>query len=86
MERLYRIEELTTEGWTLISNDAKQLTKELCDVKLDGYVQGGVNPNRMRAVPDVGQENAYTTAVEQKGKELQAPNIGSELVDPEWRG
>ena len=86
MERLYRIEELTTEGWTLIGNEAKQLTKDSCDVLLDRYVEGGINPNRMRAVPDVGQENVYTTSQEQKGKELQAPNIGSDLVDPEWQG
>ena len=50
------------------------------------YVNGGVNPNRMRAVPDVGHENVYTTAVEQQGKELQAPNIGSDKVDPTWQG
>ena len=37
MEKLYRIEELTTEGWTLMSNQ---------DCK------GGTNPNRMRAVRD----------------------------------
>tara|TARA_B100000427_G_scaffold300662_1_gene283190 strand:- start:297 stop:557 length:261 start_codon:yes stop_codon:yes gene_type:complete len=86
MERLYRIEELTTEGWTLIDNDAQQLTKELCDKKLDLYVNGGINPNRMRAVPDVGQENVYTTAQEQPGKKLQAPNIGSDKVDPTWQG
>jgi len=86
MERLYRIEELTTEGWTLIGNEAKQLTRETCDALLERYVEGGVNPNRMRAVPDVGQENVYTTAQEQRDKKLQAPNIGSDLVDPEWQG
>ena len=86
MANLWRIEELTTEGWTLIDNNAKQLTKEKCDEQLNMYVTGGVNPNRMRAVPDVGQENVYTTAVEQQGKELQAPNIGSDKVDPTWQG
>jgi len=70
MEKLYRIEELTTEGWTLIDNNARQLTKQMCDEQLQLYVGGGVNPNRMRAVPDTGMENVYTTSQEQKGKKV----------------
>ena len=35
MEKLYRIEELTTEGWTLLDDKAVQLTKSQCDVMLD---------------------------------------------------
>ena len=54
MEKLYRIEELTTEGWTLVDNKTCKLTKEQCDDKLNWYVNtGNVNPNRLRAVPDV---------------------------------
>ena len=59
MERLWRIEELTTEGWTLLDNQAVNLTKDQCDVKLNEFMASGVNANRMRAVPDVGQP--YTT-------------------------
>ena len=59
MEKLYRIEELTTEGWTLLDNQAVNLTKDQCDVKLNEFMASGVNANRMRAVPDVGQP--YTT-------------------------
>ena len=55
MERLYRIEELTTEGWTLIDNKAVNLTKEQCDVMLNEYLQSGVTANRMRAVYDIGE-------------------------------
>ena len=62
MEKLWRIEELTTEGWTLLDNQAVILTKDQCDVKLNEFMAAGVNPNRMRAVPDVGQ--AYTTRKE----------------------
>ena len=62
MERLWRIEELTTEGWTLLDNQAVNLTKDQCDVKLNEFMAAGVNPNRMRAVPDVGQ--AYTSPKE----------------------
>tara|TARA_B100001250_G_scaffold244269_1_gene209969 strand:+ start:637 stop:846 length:210 start_codon:yes stop_codon:yes gene_type:complete len=52
MEKLYRIEELTTEGWTLMSNRDCKLTRALCDTRLSEYVEGGSNPNRMRAVVD----------------------------------
>ena len=31
MEKLWRIEELTTEGWTLLDNQAVNLTKDQCD-------------------------------------------------------
>tara|TARA_B100000287_G_scaffold27746_1_gene26294 strand:+ start:182 stop:385 length:204 start_codon:yes stop_codon:yes gene_type:complete len=50
-----RIEELTTEGWTLIDNNAVNLTKEECDVLLNRYLQSGVTANRLRAVYDVGE-------------------------------
>jgi len=53
MTKLYRIEELTTEGWTLIEDKASKLTKEKCDELLYHYVHGGQNPNRLRAVADV---------------------------------
>ena len=54
MEKLYRIEELTTEGWTLMDEHTCRLTKEQCDNKLTWYINSGnVNPNRLRAVPDV---------------------------------
>ena len=62
MEKLYRIEELTTEGWTLLDDKAVKLTKSQCDVMLNEFMASGVNANRMRAVPDVGQ--AYTTPKE----------------------
>ena len=62
MERLWRIEELTTEGWTLLDDKAVKLTKERCDVMLNEFMSSGVNANRMRSVPDVGQ--AYTTPKE----------------------
>ena len=55
MEKLWRIEELTTEGWTLLDNHAVNLTKDQCDVKLNEFMAAGVNASRMRAVLDVGQ-------------------------------
>ena len=55
MERLWRIEELTTEGWTLLDDKAVKLTKERCDVMLNEFMASGVNASRMRAVLDIGQ-------------------------------
>ena len=46
----YRIEELTTEGWTLIEDQAAKVTKEKCDELLVQYINRGQNPNRLRAV------------------------------------
>ena len=55
MERLWRIVELTTEGWTLLDDKAVKLTKERCDVMLNEFMASGVNAMRMRAVLDIGQ-------------------------------
>jgi len=55
MEKLYRIEELTTEGWTLLDDKAVKLTKSQCDVMLNEFMASGVNASRMRAVLDVGK-------------------------------
>ena len=52
---LYRIEELTTEGRTLLDDKATRLTREQCDVMLEEFMASGVNASRMRAVPDVGK-------------------------------
>jgi hypothetical protein len=53
MTQLYRIEEYFTDGWTLISENSKQLTKEECQRQLESYLADGYNPNYLRAVPDV---------------------------------
>ena len=50
MANFYRIEELTTEGWTLIEDQAAKVRKESCDELLTLFVNGGQNPNRLRAV------------------------------------
>ena len=61
MEKLWRIEELTTEGWTLLDDKAVKLTKDQCDVMLNEFMASGVNASRMRAVPDVGQPYQHLT-------------------------
>ena len=50
MTETYRIEELFTDGWNLIEEDAKQLTKEQCNQRLQNYIAVGYNPNYLRAV------------------------------------
>ena len=53
MSTLYRTEELTTQGWTLLENKSQKLTKDQCDEMLVTYMREGLNPNRLRAVADV---------------------------------
>jgi hypothetical protein len=53
MTQLYRIEEFYSSGWELIDDSAQNLTKEQCDQMLRTYLDGGVNPNHLRAVLDV---------------------------------
>ena len=55
MEKLYRIEELTTEGWTLLDDKPVKLTKSQCDGMLNEFMASGVNASRMRAVLDLGR-------------------------------
>ena len=50
MTQLYRIEEMYSHGWDLIEEDAKQLTKEQCNQRLQNYIAVGYNPNYLRAV------------------------------------
>jgi hypothetical protein len=50
--QLYRIEEMYSHGWELIEENAKQLTKEQCDERLQYYVSAGYNPKYLRAVSD----------------------------------
>jgi hypothetical protein len=52
MSKLYRIEEFYTTGWELIEEDAKSLTREQCDQRLNHYLSIGYNPNHLRAVSD----------------------------------
>tara|TARA_Y100001973_G_C5179694_1_gene324092 strand:+ start:1070 stop:1237 length:168 start_codon:yes stop_codon:yes gene_type:complete len=52
-QKLYKILELTTEGWTLIDKKAQKLTKEQCDAELHQYLGDGYSPDRLRAAVDV---------------------------------
>ena len=52
MDKLYRIEELCTDGWTLVGEDAVKLTRDQAKVRLEDAIRDGLNPNRLRAIPD----------------------------------
>ena len=52
MTQTYRIETLYTDGWQLIEEEAKNLTREQCDLMLNNYLSLGYNPKYLRAVRD----------------------------------
>jgi len=52
MEKLYRIEELCTDGWAVIDEKAVKLTKDQASKRLDEAIADGMNPNRLRAIPE----------------------------------
>ena len=50
-EKRWKIQELSTNGWTSIAPTTDSLTKEDCDAQLNAYMDDGIAPNRLRAVP-----------------------------------
>ena len=50
-EKRWKIQELSTNGWTSIDPTTDSLTKEDCDAQLNAYMDDGIAPNRLRAVP-----------------------------------
>ena len=52
MEKLYRIEELCTDGWSVLDKKAVKLTKEQAKARLEDAIAEGLNPNLLRAIPD----------------------------------
>ena len=51
--KFYRIEELCTDGWSGLDEKAIKLTKEQAKARLESAIAEGLNPNRLRAIPDV---------------------------------
>ena len=50
-KKRWKIQELSTNGWTSIDASTDSLTKEDCDAQLNAYMDDGIAPNRLRAVP-----------------------------------
>ena len=49
-EKRYKILELVTTGYHLISNRTYNLTKEECDVMINEFMESGQSPNAIKAV------------------------------------
>ena len=49
-DRRYKIMTETTMGWTLIADEAQNLTKEQCDKMLDDALKAGANPQYIKVV------------------------------------
>jgi hypothetical protein len=50
MEKLYRIEELETSGWTLVEHDDIGLTQEHAKNRYAELLNEGFSPERLRIV------------------------------------
>ena len=52
-DKLYRIEELCTDGWSLLEDHGcTNLTKDQAKARLNDALAEGLNPNRLRAIPE----------------------------------
>ena len=49
-EKRYKVLELSTQGWSLIENNAQNLTSAQADVKIQESLDSGVAPNRLKIV------------------------------------
>ena len=49
-ETRYKILELVTTGYHLISNRAYNLTREQCDVMINEFIENGQTPTAIKAV------------------------------------
>ena len=61
-EKRYKVLELSTQGWSLIENNAQNLTSKLADSKIQESLEGGVAPNRLKIV--VQDDPRYPTDVD----------------------
>ena len=49
-DRRYKVMTETTMGWTLIADEAQNLTKEECDKFLNNALKAGANPQYIKVV------------------------------------
>ena len=61
-EKRYKVLELSTQGWSLIENNAQNLTSAQADVKIQESLDSGVAPNRLKIV--VQNDPRYPTDVD----------------------
>ena len=61
-EKRYKVLELSTQGWSLIENNAQNLTSEQADAKIQESLDSGTAPNRLKIV--VQDDPRYPTDVD----------------------
>tara|TARA_B100000131_G_scaffold204314_1_gene196399 strand:+ start:232 stop:447 length:216 start_codon:yes stop_codon:yes gene_type:complete len=61
-EKRYKVLELSTQGWSLIENNAQNLTSAQADAKIQESLDSGVAPNRLKIV--VQNDPRYPTDVD----------------------
>ncbi len=61
-EKRYKVLELSTQGWSLIENNAQNLTSEQADAKIQESLNSGTAPNRLKIV--VQDDPRYPTDVD----------------------
>ena len=52
MEKLYKVMELTTQGWAVPNTNFTKLTKEQAKQKIDYLLNEGISPDRIKAFVD----------------------------------
>ena len=76
--RAYRVEELTTEGWSLVDPRAIQLPRQEAKNWLDYMLNEGRPPNSLRAVPESPVINNYQDKIKNYEQKLNRPNGSGE--------
>ena len=61
-EKRYKVLELSTQGWSLIENNAQNLTTAQADAKIQESLESGTAPDRLKIV--VQDDPRYPTDVD----------------------
>ena len=61
-EKLYKVLELSTQGWSLMENNAQNLTSEQADARIRECLESGTAPDRLKIV--VQDDPRYPTSVD----------------------
>lgn len=74
VHRAYRVEELTTEGWSVVDPRATQLPRDQAKNWLDYMLNEGRPPNSLRAVPERPVAQNYDAKIKAYEEKLKKPN------------
>ena len=81
VQKAYRVEELTTEGWSLVDPKAQQLPRDKAKDWLDYMLREGRPPNSLRAVQERPvRENIRVVGYEEKLNKPNPPQNGNKNV------